>query len=147
MHTLLFDTNIYDLLAGDQITCDRVKTGIARGSLRVVINSIVRDELAKSPFRGIPDFFPVELLADSVMVPGLAIPGLARPGKGNVFAAHIGSSKQGKDAVIADSASNFADAFISNDGRSRRRLQNLGTSCVCVSYHEFTRWLATVGQP
>jgi hypothetical protein len=147
MHTLLLDTNIYDSLANDQATRDRVKTATEQGILRVVINSIVRDELTKSPFRGIPDFFPVELIADSVMVPGLAIPGLARPGKGNVFAAHIGNSRQGKDAVIADSASNYADIFISNDGRNRKRLQKLGTSCTCFSYHEFAHWLERLGQP
>jgi len=147
MYTLLLDTNIYDLLAIDQTSRDRVSTAIAQGILRVVINSIIRDELAKSPYRGIPDFFLVEIIADSVVVPGLAIPGLARPGKGDVFAAHIGSSRQGKDAVIADSASNYADIFVSNDGRNRNRLQRLGTSCTCFSYHEFTHWLERLGQP
>jgi predicted nucleic acid-binding protein len=142
MYTLSLDSNIYDRLAADQSTIDRIKSSIAQGVFRVVISPIVRDELVRSPFQGIPDFFPIELVADSVVVPGLAIPGLARPGKGDVFTAHIGTSqKQGKDALIADSASNYGDIFVSNDQRSRERLQQLGTRCKCFSYREFTHWL------
>lgn len=144
MHALLLDSNIYDRLASDQTTRERIKSACAQNLIRVLINSIIRDELLSSPFQRIPAFFPVELIADSVVVAGLAIPGLARPGRGDVFAGHIGSSKKGKDAVIADSASTHADLFVSDDHRCLKRLLKLKTSCKCFTYDEFARWLEHV---
>jgi hypothetical protein len=141
MHSLLLDCHIYDRLAIDQTTRDRVKTACAQNLIRVLVNPVILGELKSSPFGDIPDFFPLQLIADSVVVPGLAIPGLARPGKGKVFADHIGTSKQGKDAVIADSASNYADVFVSDDRRCRTRLQQIGTSCKCFTYPEFSHWI------
>ena len=144
MHKLLFDSNIYDRLAADETSRERVKSACEKNLIRVLVNSIIRDELIGSPFQQIPDFFPVELIADSVIIPGLAIPGLARPGSGEVFTGHIGTSRKGKDAVIADTASNYADIFVSGDQRFRTRLQKLNTSCKCFTYDEFVLWLKHV---
>ncbi len=41
------------------------------------------------------------------------------------------------DAVIADSAINDADLFVSEDRRAKKRAKDIGYSCFAVGYDEF----------
>lgn len=144
MQTVMLDANIFDKIARDSTTQAAVKAATESAQIRVIVSPVAMQELLKSPFGGIPEFFPVEVVVDSVAVAGLAIPGLARPGDGNVFRAHIGSSRKGADAVIADSASTYADVFVSEDARCRNRLQDIHLACKCFTYAEFSEWIANV---
>ena len=146
MKTVMFDGNIFDKLRDDESMRSVVSGACKRGSIRVVISPTVMLELKSSPFRGVPDYFPVEVVAESVAVPGLAIPGLAFPGKGEVFAQHLGESRQGRDAAIADSADAYADVFVSEDWRCRKRLAGASKSCECFDFTGFAKWIAELGQ-
>lgn len=144
MVKMLLDSNIYDLLAKDTRTCNLLQKACASSKVKVIASPVVRIELEDSPFGGIPDFFPVELVVDRVAIPGLAIPGLVTPGSGTIFSDHIGESKQTKDAVIADAAHTYANIFVSEDRRARTRLRELSGVCIALDYKEFQVWIEGV---
>ena len=145
MHALMLDGNVFDRLAVDDATREQVSRACEAGLVRILISPVVQRELEASPFGRVPDFFPFEIVVESVAVAGLAIAGLAIPGEGKVFSKHLGNSKKGADAVIADSASAYADILVSEDARCISRLREIGGSCACLSYAEFQSWLAEVG--
>jgi hypothetical protein len=58
-----------------------------------------------------------------------------------VYTRHRGVSKNIKDGIVADSADALADILVSEDGRCRRRISAISSSCVGMSYEEFGRWL------
>src|SRR5579864_9258400 len=111
MHNVLLDANIYDRLKEDSEGREQLRVACERKIVRVVTNFIIQSELEKSPFGGIPQYFPVTLIADTVAIAGLAVAGLAIPGSGDVFSAHLGTgtTKHSGDAVTANTASNSAD--------------------------------------
>lgn len=145
MQTVMLDGNVFDKLVPDDGTRFLIRAACEKKLVRVVISPVVMKELECSPFGGIPDFFPVDVIVESVAVAGLAIAGLARPGNGEIFSSHLGTSNKGGDAVIADSASSYADVFVSEDKRCRTRLQQICPSCKCLAYEEFRIWIANVG--
>jgi len=59
LEVIIFDTNIFDLLAKEPDTRTRLKELIERKEVEVLIPSIIRDELIESPFKGIPIFFRI----------------------------------------------------------------------------------------
>lgn len=144
MTRVLLDTMIYDRLALDHAVRRLVRERIASVAITVVVSPIVLFELKDSSFKGIPDFFPVEVIADAVAIAGHAVAGLVRPGEGKVFAAHLGYSKKSKDAIIAETASSDCDVFVSDDNRCRKRLRRIQTSCKVFNYDEFVEWLTKV---
>jgi len=141
----MLDGNVFDLLKSDDDTRALIKSACEKKQIRIIISPVVMKELERSPFGGIPYFFPVEVIVESVAVAGLAIAGLAMPGNGTIFSAHLGTSNKGSDAVIADSASTYANVFVSEDSRCRTRLQQAHHSCNCLAYGEFQMWIAEVG--
>ena len=98
----MFDSNVFDKLATDDCTRSLVRAACRNNLIRIVVSPVVVKELEESPFCKIPDFIPIDVIADTVFVPGLAVAGLAMPGSGKVFSKHLGKSKKGADAVIAD---------------------------------------------
>ena len=115
MKTVLFDCNIYDKLAVDVERCTRIAELIRSGTLRAIATPIVVDELAESPFGGLPDWFPIDVQAENVAVVGFARVGMARLGQGTVYSAHRGSSNNINDGILADSADALADVLVSED--------------------------------
>ncbi|MBI2296592.1 MAG: hypothetical protein HYU76_11325 [Betaproteobacteria bacterium] len=147
MNTVLFDCHIYDMLGNDRETRGAVRTLIDRGVIRIIATPMVLDELRRSPFGGLLDWFPVVVEAESVTVLDYAPLGMTRLGDGEVYAAHRGDSKKIPDAIIADSARTLADILVSDDRRCRERLKNIGTRCKGLDYREFCDWVRTEVEP
>ena len=143
--TIILDGNIYDALAVDSQTRDAVAGLVRRGLVRVIATPVLVRELSQSPFKGVPDWFPVERESEGVAVLGHWPLGMARLGDGQVYNSHRGGSNKIADAIIADSAASLADVLVSNDQRCRKRLAELNTGCVAFTFEEFREWLQSGG--
>jgi hypothetical protein len=141
--TILLDGNIYNRLNNDPATVLKLRDSVKVGRLRVIATPIVVQELTGSPFGGLPDWFPIEVQDESVCVLGFALVGAARLGDAQVFTKHLGNSRKTADAIIADSADTFADVFVSDDDRCRRRVASFSSRCVALDYQEFMEWLGS----
>lgn len=139
---VFLDGNIYNRLENDSDTREMLAEAVASGLLRIIATPVVVDELAESPFGGVPDWFPVKIEVESVAVLDQWHLGQARLGNGMVFTEHRGNSNKTRDAVIADSANASADLLVSNDRRCRKRLRESSSRCVALDYEEFRAWLA-----
>ena len=138
MKRAVLDGNIYNFLERDVHVRSQVKNLIEAGALTVVLTRTVAEELWPSPFRGVPNFFPVEYIGNTVGRCGLLAAGDSI-GAGEVFDSHKGNSKKVADALIADAADCCADWLVTDDGRMRRRLAKVARRCVALSYPEFTK--------
>lgn len=136
MIKLIFDTNIYDQLAKDAARIVAVADLVSSSSLQVIVTRTIAEELARSPFKGIPDFFPTHYIGNTVAVAGIMCAGDSLGG-GDVYFEHIGTSKKKNDALIADAASWHADWLVSEDTRLRERLNQIGGRCTGLTYDEF----------
>ncbi len=141
MTTVILDTNIYDELKADTDTCSLVAELVAAGHLRVIATPKVRDELAAGPFGGVPDWFVVEGVIESVAVLDHWRLGEAALGTGEVFTAHRGKSNKAADAIVADSADAYADLFVSQDRRCRDRLAAISSRCAALDFAAFRAWV------
>ena len=141
MTTVLFDSNVYDRLENDKGARSAIENLSSLGKIRVIATPRVQDELASSPFGGLPEWFPVTVEPESVFVLDFARLGMERLGDGRVFNEHRGASNQASDAVIADSADDLADIFVSEDRRASTRLNSASERCVGMSYLDFRAWL------
>lgn len=139
--TVLLDGNIYDELSRDVRTRALLVEAIAVGSIRVIAVPTVVEELARSPFGRVPNWFAVEMETDSVFVVGHSRIGTARLGGGDVYTAHRGNSNNVPDAVIADSANDLADLVVTNDHRFRSRFSKISPKCQVMNYDQFRNWL------
>jgi len=118
--TILLDGNIYDQLATDAYTRTMLAMLVAKGSIRVIATPTVVHELSKSPFGGLPTWFPVDLEPER----------------------HGAKPNLVSDAIIADSAHALADILVSEDHGCRWRLTQLSTRCKAISYAELRSWLS-----
>ena len=141
MTTILLDSNIYDELSNDEAVRNSISNLIQTKTITVVAPQIVLDEMKNSPFKGIPNFFPVEAISDGVAVAGLAKAGAAIVSEGKTYTKHKGNSKQSKDAIIAETALNFSDVFVSQDNHCRERLKSISNKTQCFDYQEFKKWI------
>ena len=143
MLTLLLDSNVYDDLLANDIAKSRLAELSCAGRIRVIATPTIVEELVhnNSPFDGVPDWFPVERVHESVFVVGHARLGMAKLGPGDVYGHHRGDSSQIKDAVIADSAETLADIAVSCDNRFRKRLNDVANRCRVMNFEEFQTWL------
>lgn len=141
MTTVLFDSNVYDKLEDDREARSAIRILSSSGKIRVIATPRVQDELTDSPFGGLPKWFPVTVESESVAVLGFWRLGMARLGVGRVYKEHRGDSKQAADAVIADSADDLVDIFVSEDRRARKRLNAISRRCTAKSYGEFRVWI------
>jgi len=66
MKSVIFDTNIYDLLADDFSARDHIVRLIELGLLKVIVTRTIWEELSEKPFFGIPNFFPIEYTGNTV---------------------------------------------------------------------------------
>jgi len=144
MKTLLLDGNVYDELAQDSATRADLIDFVTRGLLRVICTPTIQRELENSPFGGIPDWFPVHYELESVSVLPFQL-GETRLGPGDVYRAHRGDSQKRRDAEIADAADAYADVFVTQDRRCRKRAQECAVSCQTFDFQDFKAWLSGLG--
>ena len=149
MHTkpsrVLLDTNVYDRLAVDLSSRDRLCSSITCGRVTIIVSARIVSELAAGPLASVPDWLPVEHVVDSVFALGFGQLGGVRLGQGDVFRAHIGQSKQFSDAIIADTVSAEADVFVSDDKRCRTRVKRAIPLLHTMSFDEFSVWICSQG--
>jgi predicted nucleic acid-binding protein len=133
---VILDTNIYDCLEIDTATRSLVKAMVETGRLTVIVTRTIAEELWKSPFQGIPNFFKTEYKGNTVSRCGIMCAGDSL-GSGEVFDTHLGGSRKVNDALIADAACRHADWIVSEDQRLRKRFGHINASCIMLSYDEF----------
>ena len=141
MTRVLLDGNIYNCLAADQSTRERLAARVRAGDVAVFATPVIVDELAKSPFGGIPNWFPVTIEAERLAVLGYWRLGMAYLSDGKMFAQHKGDSQQVPDAILAHTADAVADILVTEDKRCRKRLNELSSTCRGMSFAEFRQWL------
>jgi hypothetical protein len=134
---VVLDSNTWDQLAHDGDARVRVAALVDSGELVVVVPATLRRELVDSPFRRVPDWFPVEVVLDGVTVLGHSRLGESRLGDGVVFGSHRGQSHQVADAVIVDTAHSCADLYVSEDRRARTRYATISDGSRSLTYAEF----------
>jgi hypothetical protein len=137
MKKIVLDCNVYDLLARDRVAVDRIRELVTDGEMKVLVPASLASELCASPFRGVPDWFPSESVADTVFILDHSRLDEARLGDGETYTAHLGTSRKVADAVLADTAELNADGFVSEDGRARRGLARAGKKCEAMTFAEF----------
>lgn len=107
----------------------------------VMVPSTICRELKVSPFKGVPNWFPTEIIGDSVFLCDYSLTDIDRVGEGDIYNAHKGNSEQFRDAIIADVSNTDADIFVSEDYRCRQRLKKVSELCTSMSFSEFENWL------
>ena len=70
MHALMLHGNVFDRLATDDSTRHRLSHACSAGIVRALVSPVVQQELEASHFGGIPDFFPVVIVTESVVETG-----------------------------------------------------------------------------
>lgn len=132
---------MYDKLQVNDESRTTLRGLVDRGLARVIATPMVLEELRRSPFGGIPNWFAVAVEAENVTVLGYAKLGMTKLGNGEVYGEHRGESKKIPDAIIADSADALADVLVSEDRRCRERLKKISTRCTALDYEQFREWL------
>ena len=143
MISVLFDTNVYDLLANNGPVCETVNSRIHAGLIKVIVSRTVAEELLLSPFKKVPDLFPYEYVGNTGRVDIMCVDDSI--GAGEVFDMHVGNSMKLNDALIADAASWHADWLVSEDVRLRKRTNEQEIRCKAISFEEFTVALLALG--
>lgn len=133
----VLDANIWDKLAADEQARERIRSLCEALQLGIVMPDTLLQQLEQSPFGGVPDWFPTDVIADSVFVLDHSRLDFARLGEGDVFTAHRGTSQQISDAVIVDAADSDADLFVSEDRRARERYAKLRDPTRALDYLRF----------
>ncbi len=140
---VVLDANIYDTLRENPEYYGSIRTLIEAGLLNVIVTRTVVEELFRSPFAGIPAFFPTSYEPNTVSRAGIMKAG-DRLGRGDVYCSHVGNSKKVNDALIADAAAVYADYLVSEDHRLRKRMQSIASRCKALSFSEFLKVLETM---
>lgn len=130
---------IYDLLVEHQSISKRVDSLCRERKILVLVTPTIAKQLKASPFRGVPDIFPVKYIGESVLLSGGSVGD--RVGKGVLYKAHMGNSIQFEDALIADTADCDADLLVSNDKRLKNRMEALARRCKVLTFEGFQSWL------
>ena len=144
MTRIVLDANIWDKLAGDAPARERICSLCKASALQIVVPDTLLQQLKASPFAGVPDWFPADVIPDSVFVLDHSRLGFARLGEGELFTAHRGESQQISDAVIVDSADYDADLFVSEDRRARERYATLRNCGRALDYARFRTEVLTL---
>lgn len=137
---VVLDSNIYDRLAEDETSIRIIQSLIQAGDLEILVSPTIYKELWQSPFKGVPHFFPVKYIGESVLVAGGHVGD--RCGKGEILQNHLGKSKKVNDAFIADVASMDADYLVTEDCRLKNRLNSIQSWYQSIDYNTFTVLLA-----
>jgi predicted nucleic acid-binding protein len=145
--TLLLDANVYDKLQADGESRTTLRSLVDRGLAKVIATPMVLEELQRSPFGGIPNWFNAGVEAENVTVLGYATLDITNLGEGEIYGQHRGQSGKIPDAIIADSADALADVLVSEDRRCRERLKKISTHCTALNYDQFREWLRVQSDP
>ncbi len=137
MINITLDSNIYDLIDVSKDTKKTIRLLIDTGVICIHAPEHVIHELENSPFNGLPDWFVIEEVRDSVFVAGITPYGNGTLGGGRVFDEHLGDSKKYDDAIIADTAHSSSDILVTNDGRFNHRFAKASKSCKVLNFSEF----------
>lgn len=150
MPKMMFDTQIYDLIAETQGLIDALNDLQDQGHLEILSTHIQEDELA-----GIKDADKAALIAllNRKCVPtagavyGLSQYGAATYGDGSSSGISIEqvcspSGRHIEDALIATSASQHAEVLVTVDGRLSRRLRSVKPRCYVWSFERLKEWVA-----
>jgi len=136
---VILDTNIYDLLREDNITRKLISTSILSNKLTIIMPRSVSEELFKSPFKRIPNYFPIKHVGNTVGNVNMAV--CDSIGSGNTYKEHKGNSKNINDAYISDAACYYANWLISEDKRLLKRNSLLCERVVSMKYNRFIKKL------
>lgn len=137
MTTILLDANVYDKLRADGQSRASLRALVDRGLAKVIVTPMVLQGLQRSPFGGLPDWFPVTVEAENLTVLNYAPLGMTGLGEGVVYDEHRGESKKIPNAIIADSANALADILVLEDRRCRERLKKISARCTSLDYEQF----------
>ena len=141
MKNIFLDGNIYDQLAIDEAGRGNITKLIKSGALQIIATPVIRNELSASPYKGIPNWFPVLQRPEAVAIVGEFAVGEAILDDGEVYTKHRGESTKVRDGIIAQSAHTFTDIFVTNDKRCRKRFQQIKGNCIAMDYAGFLMWL------
>ena len=141
MKKIIFDANSYDQLAAHPETIEIVRHCVEENKIIILITRTIMDELKTSPFKGVPDWFFVQQIPESVFLLDECYLDDAMLGDGEVYEQHKGTSMQFKDALIADVANSDCDLLITDDRRCKKRLNEFSQKCRAMSFIEFKKML------
>lgn len=139
--TFLLDGMIYNLLGAEIQVRQQILALTRTNRIEIIASPVVVQELALSPFRGLPDWFPIAVVPEGIAISGLARSGMARSSTGQIYKAHLGQSKKSHDAVLAHSAHSIGATLVSDDHRCRERLKVLAGAASAFTYGEFKVWV------
>ncbi|MDA3961495.1 MAG: hypothetical protein PF961_11945 [Planctomycetota bacterium] len=151
---ILLDGNVYDLLVNDAAAIAAITELSKAGVIEIICNQIVREELEKSPYGKVPNWFPVTFAYEpgafigyGLIAPGDVDPRDTRyarimPDK-SVYSEHVGGSNKSKDAIIADTASKTCKIAVSEDKRFVHRLigTEIAHDCKAMNHADFLAYL------
>ena len=139
MTKVVLDCNVWDKLALFTEAQNRIRRLCFAGEMEIVVPDTLHRELKVSPFQGIPDWFPVRIVSDSLFVLDHSRLNHARLGEGNVYREHLGESTSRNDAIIVDTTDTDAAFFVSEDIRARTRYAALRGSEKSMGFDEFCK--------
>ena len=92
MNRIVLDANIWDKLAVDAPGRERLGSLVSASAIEIIVPDTLLQQLEASPFGGVPDWFAVNVIPDSVFVLDHSRLDHARLGDGEVFTAQRGES-------------------------------------------------------
>ena len=140
MRRIVLDTNIFDKLEVDDKTLTFLNELSSNEVVEVVVPYVVLAELQDSRHRGIPDWVHATPVLDSVSVLPFKL-GTSALGVAKTYGDHLGESEKRSDAKIADAANAYAEVFVSEDNRCRKRAITAAPNCLSIDYDGFRAWL------
>ena len=135
---VIFDANVYDILASDKTIINIICNLTELSQLKVIATRTIVEELNNSPFQGLPEWFSIDYEPNTVALVGIMRVG-DRLGNADIFIEHRGGSKKENDAHIVDSADIYADYLVSEDKRLVKRAEKFLKKCKVINYKVFRK--------
>ena len=139
-----FDCMVYDKIASDDVILAAIQAGIRDGRMKVRASIKLAEQLQRSPFGGVPDWFEVEVIPELLTVADQTYVDHSFFTDTGIFELHHGESTQDgniEDAIIAESASGGADIFVTEDKRSLQPSRVRLMRCRVMTFEAFCVWL------
>jgi predicted nucleic acid-binding protein len=142
---IMIDSNIYDDLITDQITLDKVTTLQADGHIILLTTHVQDDEISKTPDLTKLEkmqLLPLEEVGTSVFILNKSRLGKAKLGTGESGQISYNKIKKNntkhvEDAIIATTAGDVADTFVTNDKTLRKKILSQNTALRILDYSDF----------
>jgi predicted nucleic acid-binding protein len=147
---IMLDSNVHDLVAADPSTLAAIKQRIADGQLKLISTHIQRDELSRAPEPKRTQLLKIYGLAEKVSTTG-AVWDVSSwdecswaddATSAAIVAMVAGNTKHAEDALIAATASDEADALVTNETRLASKIRRAGFAGKVWSWDEFAGWLS-----